>query len=101
MILDILKIKLIESQKSKDELTLGVLRFLNSAIKNKEIELRPKGEVLDDEKIIQVLKKQIKMRNDSIESYKAGNRMDLVERESKEKDVLESLLKELMPDPQN
>jgi len=101
MILDILKTKLIESQKSKDELTLGVLRFLNSAIKNKEIELRPKGEVLDDEKILQVLKKQIKMRNDSIESYKAGNRMDLVERESNEKAVLESLLKELMPDPQN
>ncbi len=97
MILDTLKLKLIEAQKAKDELRLSVIRFLVAAIKNKEIELRPKNEVMDDEKILQVLKKQIKMRNDSIESYKAGNRLDLVERETKEKEVLEALQQELSP----
>ena len=97
MITTVITQKLIAAQKSKDELGVSVLRFLNAAIKNKEIELRPKGEVLDDEKIFAVLKKQIKMRNDSIESYKAGNRADLVEKESKEKDYLENLIKELYP----
>lgn len=97
MITTVITQKLIEAQKSKDELALSVLRFLNAAIKNKEIELRPKGEVLDDEKIFAVFKKQIKMRNDSIESYKAGNRSDLVEKETKEKEYLEKLVTEFFP----
>jgi uncharacterized protein YqeY len=92
MILDTLKSKLIEAQKAKDELRVSVLRFLFSAIKNKEIELRPQNQVLDDEKIFAVIKKQIKMRKDSIESYKAGNRQDLVDKETNELNVLEEYL---------
>ena len=92
MMIETLQKKLIEALRNKDEVRVSVIRFLNAAIKNKEIELRPKGETLDDEKIFQVIKKQIKMRNDSIESFKAGNRQDLIDKENAEKAVLEDLL---------
>ncbi len=95
MILDVLKKNLIESQKSRDTFRVEVLRYLISAIKNKEIELRPQGVELDDEKIVKVINKQIAQRKDSMESYKAGNRQDLVEKEGKELAILEEILQGL------
>ncbi|MBP7927939.1 GatB/YqeY domain-containing protein [Patescibacteria group bacterium] len=95
MILDVLKKNLIESQKSRDAFRVEVLRYLISAIKNKEIELRPQGVELDDEKIVKVINKQIAQRKDSMESYKAGNRQDLVEKEGKELAILEEILQGL------
>lgn len=92
MMLDTLKAKLFEAQKAKDEFRVSVLRFLLAAVKNKEIELRVTKEELNDEKVFGVIKKQIKMRRDSIESYKAGNRQDLVDKETKEMQLLEEYM---------
>ncbi len=86
---EVLKSKLIEAMKAKDSVRVSVIRFLMSAIKYKEVELRSTNETITEEKIFGVIKKQIKMRNDSIESFKAGNRQDLVEKESAEKAILE------------
>ncbi len=94
MILESLRQKMLAAQKTNDIHTLGVLRFLFAALKNKEIELRPQKLELTDEEALKVLKKQIKQRNDSIESYKTGNRQDLVDKETKEREVLETLLNE-------
>lgn len=74
------------AMKAKEEIRLATLRMLQSAVKYREIELRP-GEINDDE-INNIIKKLIKQRKDSVEQFTAGNRPELAERESKEIDVL-------------
>ncbi|MFN8847024.1 MAG: GatB/YqeY domain-containing protein [Bdellovibrionales bacterium] len=79
-----------EAMKSKDSVKLGTLRFLQSAIKNREIELRPQP--INDEEVLSVIKKLVKQRKESIEQYKAGNRQDLVDQEAAELKILETYL---------
>ena len=79
-----------DAMKSKDSLKLNTLRFLQSAIKNREIELRPNP--MTDEETMGVIKKLVKQRKESIEQYKAGNRQDLVDQESAELKILETYL---------
>lgn len=98
MITDVLKTEMLEAHKGKDMDKVGFLRYLLAAIKNKEIELRPQNLELTDEVIIKVLKKQIKQRNDSIENFQKGNRMDLVAKETKEKEYLEAYIKRFAPE---
>ncbi|MDA3840451.1 MAG: GatB/YqeY domain-containing protein [Patescibacteria group bacterium] len=92
-LLDQIKIDLKEAMKAKEELRLSVLRMMISVIRNKEISLR-KGEdvVLSDEQILEVLSSEVKKRKDSIESYKVGNREDLVEIEKNEIDIIAKYL---------
>ena len=67
-----------DSMRSGDTARRDVIRFLRSAIHNQEI--ASQGE-LDDEGVIAVLSKQALQRRDSIELFKEGNRLDLVEKE--------------------
>lgn len=83
------------AMKAKDQERLSVLRMLNAALKNKKIELGNKEE-LGEEDAVAVLKSEIKKRKDSIESYKAGNRQDLVDKEEAEIKVLEEFMPEQM-----
>lgn len=92
MLINTLQEKVFVYQKEKDPLRLSVLRYLLSALKNKEIEFRSTGETLTDDVVRKVIEKQIKQRKDSIESYKSGNRQDLVEKETQELGVLEEFL---------
>lgn len=78
------------SMKLKDMEKLKVLRFANSAIKNKEIELRPKA--LTDEHVFSVLKKQIKQIKESLEYYKKAGYSDRVKAEEFQLSVLQSYL---------
>jgi len=93
MIVEQLRSKLIEYHKAKDTLRLGVLKYYLSKVKEKEIELRPSGQVVDDEISFKVLRKQIKERNQSIELYEQGKRPDLVEKETNELGVLKEFAK--------
>jgi uncharacterized protein YqeY len=79
-----------EAMKSKDTLKVNTLRFLQSAIKNREIELRPNP--MNDDEAMGVLKKLVKQRKESIEQYKAGGRQDLVDQETAELKILETYL---------
>lgn len=90
---DQIKKDLITSLKEKNEAKVSVLRMLQAAIKNKEIEIK-KREGLSDEEIQQVVVSEVKKRNDSIESYKAGGRDELVEKEKKEIEVLKNYMPE-------
>jgi hypothetical protein len=92
---DQIKKDLITSLKAKEEGKVSVLRMLQSVIKNKEIELK-KRDGLSDEEIGQLVISEVKKRNDSIESYKSGNRNDLVEKEEKEIEILKSYMPEQM-----
>jgi len=93
MIIDDLRSKIIEYAKAKDALRLGVLRYYLSKVKDKEIELRPTGEVMNDDIAFKLLRKQIKERNQSIELYEQGKRQDLVDKETAELAVLKEFAK--------
>lgn len=94
MIIKDIQSRIIKAQKERDTVSLGVLRFLLSNIKNQEIELRRQQIEMQDKHVLKVIQKQIKQRNDSIEAYKQGNRDDLVQKESTELEILTNLLAE-------
>jgi uncharacterized protein YqeY len=79
-----------EAMKAKQPERLSALRMLQSAVKNKEIELRPG--VITDSDIFDVVKKMVKQRKESIEQYTAAGRTDLAEKESAEADMLSHYL---------
>ncbi len=78
------------AMKEKNQVRLGALRFLQSAIKNREIDMRP-NPITHDE-VIGVIKRLVKQRKESIDQYKAGGRQDLVDQETAELAILEELL---------
>lgn len=78
------------AMKSKQAERLEVLRFLNAAIKNREIELRPNP--VNDSEVMGVIQKLTKQRTDSIEQYRAANREDLASKEESELVILKEYL---------
>src|SRR5690242_16471091 len=81
-----------EAMRARDQLKLGVLRMLKSALKYAAIEKSdPEGE-LDDAEAIQVIRKQVKQRQDSIESFEKGGRVELAEKEKRELELLSHYL---------
>ncbi|MFH0969431.1 MAG: GatB/YqeY domain-containing protein [Patescibacteria group bacterium] len=85
-----------KSLKSRDALKRDTLRLISSAIKNAEIEKMKKEEGLNDQEVLEVLKKAVKQRNDSIEQYEKGGRSDLAEKEKKELEIISVYLPEQM-----
>jgi uncharacterized protein YqeY len=79
-----------EAMKAKDSHRLEVLRFLQSAVRYKEIELRPG--LINDGEIIGVVTKQVKQRKESIDQFEKAGRKDLVDKEKYELSVLEGYL---------
>ncbi|MBP1748811.1 MAG: hypothetical protein H6Q52_1350 [Deltaproteobacteria bacterium] len=74
-----------EALKKRDAIRVSVFRLLLTAIKNKEVEkIRP----LTDEEFFALIKTSIKQHNDSIESFKKGQRLELAEKEEKELEIL-------------
>ncbi len=88
VLLDKIQKDLIEAQKQREELKVSTLRFLLSAVKNREIELRPLNKEMNDDEVVAVISRQIKQRKESIVEFEKGNRKDLAEKEQKEIDIL-------------
>jgi len=80
----------VSAMKARDSFRSSVLSFLRAQIKNVKVDKRL--EAVPDEDVIAVIKKQAKQRQDSISQFKAGGRMDLVEKEEKELGILKSYL---------
>jgi uncharacterized protein YqeY len=78
-----------DALKSKDSLRVSVLRMVLAAIKNKEVEKRG---TLTDEEFLGLIRKSVNQHNESIDSFRKGNRPDLVEREEKELEILKQFL---------
>lgn len=78
-----------QAMKSSDKAKLSTIRMIRSSVKNKEIELR---KPLDDDAILRVIQGMVKKSEESIEQFKAGGRMDLVEKETKEIEIMKSFL---------
>jgi uncharacterized protein YqeY len=81
-----------EAMKAKDTARLGVLRMLKSALKYSAIEKSGTEGQLDDTEATQVIRKQVKQRQDSIESFEKGGRPELAAKEKAELAILQSYL---------
>jgi len=77
------------AMRAKDAPRLLTIRGLLAAIKQREVDERV---VLDDAAVIAIVDKLVKQRKDSITQFTAGNRQDLVDKESAELAVLEGYL---------
>ena len=77
------------AMKGGDKHSLGVIRLMNAAIKQREIDERIE---LDDAQVLAVLDKMVKQRRDSVTQYEAANREDLAAVEREEITVIERYL---------
>lgn len=82
----------IQAYKAKDSVRLTVLRLLKTAVKNKLVDLCRPGGTLDDGEMMDLIIKEGKQRQDSIEQYTAAGRSDLADKEAAELVVLQSYL---------
>jgi len=89
-----------EAMRAKDPVKLGVLRMLKSALKYAAIEKSGAEGELNDAEATQVIRKQAKQRQDSIESFEKGGRAELVAREKNELSILQSYLPQSMSAPE-
>jgi len=82
--------ELLDAMRAKDAGKLAVLRGLKSALKYAAIEKSDAH--LDDTAAIQVIRKQVKQRQDSIESFEKGGRPELAAKEKAELEILNAYL---------
>lgn len=77
------------AMRAGDKPRLGVIRLVNAAIKQREVDERVE---LDDDQVLGVLEKMLKQRRDSVSQYAAAGREDLAEVERFEIGVIEGYL---------
>ena len=82
---------MINYMKNKDSFSLGVIRMVKGAIQLEKINLKRD---LNDDEVVAVIAKQIKMRNDSVAEFTKANRTDLVEQYKKEIELLNKYMPE-------
>jgi len=86
---DQVRADLTESMKARSAERTSVLRMLQAAIKNEQINLQHE---LADEEVMTVIRKAVKQRLDSIEQYTKGNRPDLAAKEQSELEILKTYM---------
>ena len=82
---------MIEAMKNKDKDRLTVIRMVKASLKQEQIDHKKE---INDDLLIDVVNKQIKMRKDSITEFEKGNRQDLIEKTQAEINVLLAYLPE-------
>ena len=82
---------MIEAMKAGEKEKLTVIRMVKGALKQEQIDHKKE---INDELLIDVVNKQIKMRKDSIAEFEKGNRQDLVDKTQSEIDILLGYLPE-------
>jgi hypothetical protein len=81
------------AMRAKDAARLGAIRFLQAAIKQKEVDERI---VADDAIVLAIIEKLIKQRKDSIQQFEQAGRSDLVSKETSELTLLQGYLPQQM-----
>src|SRR5438876_9414280 len=81
-----------EAMRAKDSTKVGALRMLKSALTYAAIGKSGAEAELNDAEAAQVVRKQAKQRQDSIESYEKGGRTELAAKEKKELSILQAYL---------
>ena len=82
-----------EAMKAKDDVRKNTISFARAAVKQYEVDNR---EELDDEGVIAILAKQVKMRKDALADFEQAGRTDLAEDYKAEIEILEKYLPEQM-----
>ena len=85
-----------QAMREKNATKLGVLRMLKSALKYSAIEKSGAEGELNDSEAAQVIRKQVKQHQDSIESFEKGGRAELAAKEKNELSILQSYLPQPM-----
>ncbi len=85
-----------EAMRAKDTRKLGVLRMLKSALKYAVIAKSGAEAELSDAEAAQVVRRQVKQRQDSIESFEKGGRAELAAKEKEELSILNAYLPQAM-----
>ena len=99
MIRDDIKAALVAAMKGGDKAATGTIRLIQSAIKNRDIELRTGSAPADDDQLVtDVLQKMIKQRRESVDLYRKGGREELAATEEAEIAVIERFLPQQMSD---
>lgn len=81
------------AMKAGDKSTLGAVRLMLAAIKNRDIEARTgKAPADDDTLVVEVLQKMVKQRRESIDMFVKGGRQELADQEAREVTVIERFL---------
>lgn len=86
---------MIEAMKNKEKERLTVIRMVKASLKQEQIDHKKE---LNDELLIDVVNKQIKMRKDSITEFEKGGRQDLIDKTQAEIDILMKYLPEQLSD---
>lgn len=84
-----------EALKSQDKIRLQTIRMVLASIKNAEID---KQRTLNEEEIVNVIQREIKMRKEALEQFARGGREDLVQQTEAEIKVLEGYLPQQLSD---
>jgi uncharacterized protein YqeY len=79
------------AMRAKDSARLGTLRFLQAAVKQKEIDDRRE---LDDAEVTAIIEKQVKQRRESIAAFEQAGRTETAEQETAELEILKEFLPE-------
>ena len=82
---------MIEAMKNKEKERLTVIRMVKASLKQEQIDHKKE---INDDLLVDVVNKQIKMRKDSITEFEKGNRQDLIDQTQKEIDILLAYLPE-------
>ncbi len=97
MIRDDIKAAQVSAMKAGDKPRTAAIRLIQSALKNRDIELRTGTAPTDDDAVVtEVLQKMIKQRRESIAMYETGGRAELAEAEKAEVAVIEGFLPQQM-----
>ena len=84
-----------DSMRNKDTVKKNTITMVRAAIKQIEVDERAE---IDDERILEIISKQLKERNNAIEDFKKGERQDLVDITKKEIEILLDYLPEQLTD---
>jgi len=99
MLRDQLKEALNDAMRAKEKVTVGTLRLILAAVKDRDIADRTESSESDDDLVItEILSKMIKQRRDSITAYEAAGRVELAEREAEEIAIIERFLPRQLSD---
>ena len=87
-----------DSMKARNERSVGTVRLIIAALKDRDIAARSKGnhDGISDDEIAQMLHSMIKTRRESITLYEQGGRIELAEQEREEIAIIESFLPKQM-----
>lgn len=89
-----IKNQIVEAMRAKDTIRLDTLRGLNALFMNEILTQKSatNSEFLPDERVLALIKRSVKQRQDSIRQFEIGKRIDLADKERAELAILETYL---------